>query len=198
MRNAIAIVDHAAPGPEGEARKGLERKGLQVLQGGADHHDDLAALYHRYGGQVLGRCRYLLGDAEAEDAAQEVFARALLHLEGFRSEASPLTWLLKIATHHCLNVLRANRALWRDEVKKLALVRSEADDGGDQRALVRSLLARFDLETQACAVHYLVDEMSQDEVAQVVGLSVPTVRKRVRTFLAAARAELGLPAEETP
>lgn len=131
---------------------------------------------------------------------QEVFARALCNLDGFRAESSPLTWLLKIATHHCLNLLRSNRALWKEEMRKLALVRPEAEADGDVRAVVRRLLSRFDEETQACAIHYLVDEMSQEEVAQVVGLSVPTVRKRVRAFLAAARAELGLPdaPEEKP
>ncbi len=192
---ATAIVDHAIPYPE---REHLARARLQVVAGGTSAHDELAQLYARYGGQVIGRCRYLLGEHEAEDAAQEVFARAMLGLDGFRSEASPLTWLLQIATRHCLNVLRADRAMWKDEVKKLALVQPESHDGTDQRALVRSLLGRFDIETQACAIHYLVDEMSQEEVAQVVGLSVPTVRKRVRTFLAAARAALGLPEEETP
>jgi RNA polymerase sigma factor (sigma-70 family) len=164
----------------------VDRPGLQVIDGGAE--GDLQSLYRRYAGQVFGRCRYLLGDAaEAEDATQEVFARALVNLEGFRREASPLTWLMKIATHHCLNLLRANRALWRDEVKRIALVAPTTQEGPDQRELVRSLLARFDVETQACAVHYLVDEMSQEEVAALVGLSVPTVRKRVRTFMAAAR-----------
>src|SRR5690606_18322248 len=154
--------------PEGER---LERPGLQVIEGGggAPGAADLQALYRRYAGQVHGRCRYLLGDpAEAEDATQEVFASALANLQGFRSAASPLTWLPKIATHHCLNLLRANRALWREEVKRIALVSPAATSGPDQREVVRSLLARFDLETQACAVHYLVDEMSQEEVAEAV------------------------------
>jgi threonyl-tRNA synthetase len=38
---------------------------------------------------------------------QDVFAKALTHFATFRAEASPLTWLMKIATHHCLNILRA-------------------------------------------------------------------------------------------
>lgn len=199
LRAATAIADHAGPRPcraEGWARMAVERQRLQAVDGGAPA-DVLADLYARYGGQVVGRCRYLLGDAEAEDAAQEVFARALLHLDAFRNEASPLTWLLRIATHHCLNVLRADRARWKEEVRRLALVRPVGEDGADRRALVRSLLARFDLQTQACAIHYLVDEMSQEEVAQAVGLSVPTVRKRVRAFVAAAREALGLPPEES-
>ena len=56
--------------------------------------------------------------------------------------------------------------------------------------LVRKLLDRFDLKTQAVAVHYYVDEMSQEEVAAAVGMSVPTVRKRLRHFVDRARREL--------
>jgi hypothetical protein len=71
----------------------------------------LQELYTRYGGSVYGRCRYLLRDPmKAEDAMQDVFAKALTGMPGFRAEASPLTWLMTIATHHCLNLLRADRA----------------------------------------------------------------------------------------
>ena len=179
----------------------MDRPRLEVIEGerGRQERASLREQYRRYGGQVHGRCRYLLGDtAEAEDAVQEVFARALVHREAIRGDGAVLAWLLQSATHHCVNVIRANRTLWKDEAKKVALISPTAIDDGVGRALVRSLLSRFDVETQRCAVHYLVDEMSQEEVAQVVGLSVPTVRKRVRPFLAAARAALGLPEEETP
>jgi DNA-directed RNA polymerase specialized sigma24 family protein len=47
---------------------------------------------------------------------------------------------------------------------------------------VRKLLGRCDLETQAIAIHYHVDEMTLDEVAALLGRSVPTVRKRLGDF----------------
>ena len=57
------------------------------------------------------------------------------------------------------------------------------------RDQVRKLLARFDLETQAAAIHYHVDEMTLEEVAALLGRSVPTVRKRLEEFAAAAGKE---------
>ena len=67
-------------------------------------------LYAKYGGSVMGRCRYLLKDAtKAEDAMHDVFARALTHGDDFRAEASPLTWLMKIATNHYLNQLHSKQ-----------------------------------------------------------------------------------------
>ena len=52
------------------------------------------------------------------------------------------------------------------------------------RDLVAKMLARVDHETQAMAIHYHVDEMTLEEVAALLGRSVPTVRKRLQEFAA--------------
>jgi RNA polymerase sigma-70 factor, ECF subfamily len=170
---------------------------------GPDHDSAtelLREMYSRYGGTVYGRCCYLLRDRlKAEDAMQDVFAKALTNLAGFRAEASPITWLIKIATNHCLNLLRSERAAWRqvferEETARLGGDARDAHARGPQlfenREAVRKLLARVDLETQAAAIHYYVDEMTLEEVAAALGRSVPTVRKRLETFAALSGAEL--------
>jgi RNA polymerase sigma factor (sigma-70 family) len=169
---------------------------LHVIPGGgaADSRAALRDLYQRFGGSVFGRCHYLLKDrAKAEDAMQDVFARALIAFADFRADASPLTWLMKIATHHCLNVLRAERAPWHRRFRREALARGEGTGGPqlvEDREAVRKLLAMVDLETQAAAVHYYVDEMTLEEVAALLGRSVPTVRKRLETFAALTGQEI--------
>ena len=170
---------------------------LEVIPGGsaADSRAALREMYSKYGGSVFGRCSYLLKDrSKAEDAMQDVFAKALTHFDDFRSESSPLTWLMKIATHHCLNVLRAERALWRRRYEREEQVRADAGTGGPQlfedREAVRKALARCDVETQAAAVHYYVDEMTLEEVARLLGRSVPTVRKRLEAFAAVSGQEV--------
>jgi RNA polymerase sigma-70 factor (ECF subfamily) len=169
---------------------------LEVLQGGsaADSRAALRELYSKYGGSVFGRCSYLLKDrSKAEDAMQDVFAKALTHLAEFRSEASPLTWLMKIATHHCLNVLRAERAPWHQRFARQERARGEGHGGPallEDRDAVRKLLASLDLETQRAAIHYFVDEMTLEEVAEVIGRSVPTVRKRLESVAALAGKEI--------
>jgi RNA polymerase sigma-70 factor (ECF subfamily) len=169
---------------------------LEVIPGGgdADSRAALRDLYSKYGGSVFGRCSYLLKDrSKAEDAMQDVFAKALTHLGDFRSESSPLTWLMKIATHHCLNVLRAERAPWHERFRREEAARDEAHGGPqllEDREAVRNLLARCDLETQAAAVHYYVDEMTLEEIATLLGRSVPTIRKRLESFARASGQEI--------
>ena len=165
----------------------MPRPALEVIDGGrATGRAWLKELYTKYGGAVFGRCRYLLkNEAAAEDAMQDVFARALVNEAGFRGEASALTWLLKIATHHCLNVLRGDGAAWKANYTRLQLSQGEGHGGAQQledRDTVRRSLARFDLETQQAVIHYFVDEMTLEEVAALVGRSVPTIRKRLSTF----------------
>lgn len=174
----------------------MAKPAFQMIRGGLQEEERAALreLYEKYGAGVFGRCVYLLKDrAKAEDAMQDVFAKAMGNLAGFRSEASPLTWLMKIATNHCLNQLRGERAGWRGMFERQEQARGEGHGGPqvmERRELVRSLLAKFDVETQAAVVHYHVDEMTLEEVAAVLGRSVPTVRKRLENFAKVSGEEL--------
>lgn len=159
---------------------------LEVIEGGKDLDRKalLRELYAKYGASVFGRCHYLIKDrSKAEDAMQDVFAKAIANYSGFRAEASPLSWLMKIATHHCLNLLRAERT-WRTAFESLRQPKPQAEHlpAMEVRDAVRRLLARFDLETQAAAIHYHVDEMTLEEIAALLKRSVPTIRKRLRHF----------------
>jgi RNA polymerase sigma-70 factor (ECF subfamily) len=170
---------------------------LHVITGGsaADSRAALRELYSSYGGSVYGRCAYLLRDpARAEDAMQDVFAKALVSFSAFRAEASPQTWLMKIATHHCLNLMRADRAPWHQRFRRQEEARPLGHGGGPQlvedREAVRKLLEKLDPETQAAAIHYYVDEMTLEEVAALLGRSVPTIRKRLENFAAISGQEI--------
>jgi RNA polymerase sigma-70 factor (ECF subfamily) len=148
----------------------------------------LAELYEKYAAAVYGRCRYLLrNDAEARDATQDVFVKVLQSLPEFRAQASPSTWILRISTHHCLNVLRSAKAKWREEMVQLAKDRKPSFEPPDRRELVRALLSSAPQEAQEVAVLYFVDELSQAEIGEALGRSLPTVRKRLREFLSCAR-----------
>ncbi len=165
----------------------MVKPALGVIDGGQrSGRAWLEELYSKYGGAVFGRCRFLLKNGSAaEDAMQDVFAKAMINERSFRREASPLTWLLKIATHHCLNVLRGDKAAWHDQYEQIQVVRGEGHGGAsmlEARDVVHKSLRAFDLETQSAVVHYYLDEMTLEEVAALLERSVPTIRKRLRTF----------------
>ena len=155
----------------------------------------IAELYTQYGPMVYGRCRYLLRDDEAaRDAAQEVFVKVMRSLDGFREESAMSTWIVRIATNHCLNVIASRKAKWRDRFKQYV---EHMDEGGllqgvdpERARLVQQLLGQLDRETQQVAVHYYVDEMTQEEIATLLSRSLPTIRKRIAKFKRVAQKEL--------
>ena len=175
----------------------MRNRALRVVPGGRASSEAsppglVQELYEKHAAAVYGRCRYLLrDDAEARDALQDVFVRVLRSVSEFRQAASPTTWILRIATHHCLNLLRSRRAIWREQLKALP-EKQQQTEPPDRRELVRALLAAAPEEAQEVAVLYFVDELTQAEIASELGRSLPTIRKRLREFLSCAREALGV------
>lgn len=163
---------------------------------------ELAGLYDRYAHIVFRRCVSILGNEEdAHDAVQETFARVIRHADEFRGQASPLTWMYRISTNYCLNQLRnrsGRRAKLEHNQHELGADATGAPPAmsGFDRERILALLEAADEETRACVVHTFFDECTRQEVADLVGLSVPTVRKRIDEFLDRARSEMGVAAVE--
>ncbi len=158
----------------------------------------LTGLYRTYAGRVYARCFALLKQKEeAQDAVHEVFIKVSNNLDSFRGEASPLTWMTRIATNHCLNILRGKKATWharyRQEVANADVDSSGAFKLGEQRELLRLCLIRVvakDPQLAEIATYAFVDDMRQQDICALVGLSAPTLRKRLREFIAICRDEL--------
>ncbi len=159
--------------------------------------DEVAALYERYAPVLFHRCRSILrNDEEAWDAVQETFARVIKNAETFRQQSSALTWMYKISTNYSLNQLRnrSSRARTRQQRREelAGPVASEPPEAFEDHGRILELLEQADPQTRACIVHTYFDCCTREETAALVGLSVPTVRKRINTFLTKARRNLGV------
>ena len=157
-------------------------------------------LYQRFGPIVYRRARALLGDDEAAwDVVQEVFVRTLRGQDGFRNEASPTTWLYRITTNYCFNMIRdANRR--RTRLAEQAALGAHRDDGAappppELRLMLAEILELIPQQLCEIAVYYYVDRMTQEEIAAVVGVSRKTVGNRLAEFHARADALVGFKTE---
>lgn len=146
---------------------------------------DVKEMYRRYGPMVHRRCKRLLGDHdEAADAMHDVFVVLVRRQDRFAPTSSP-GLLYKIATDVCLNRLRTRKR--RPETRDEELLRRIASDDApeqitSQRSLLGAIFKREKPSTQLIAVLHYVDGMTLQETADVVGLSVSGVRKRLRTL----------------
>ncbi|HEY4223409.1 MAG TPA: sigma-70 family RNA polymerase sigma factor, partial [Myxococcota bacterium] len=155
----------------------------------------LTELYTKLGSRVYARCLYLLRDREeARDAMHDVFIKVQKNLGEFRGESSPITWITRIATNHCLNVIRAKRAAWHDKYKKEVenAPLGELVSLQESHQLLRLAMAKVEPELAEIATYYFVDEMTQQEICALVKMSAPTLRKRLREFIQIARDEIKL------
>jgi DNA-directed RNA polymerase specialized sigma24 family protein len=151
-------------------------------------------LYRRYGYFVHVRCRALLrNEAEAEDAVQEVFFRALQHLPPADFDRA-LGWLYATATHYCQDVARRQQR----RARSLALSPpGEAVCEGppglpvDARHTLRLLVGDLDAETFEIGVLHLLDGFTQEEVAERTGFSRRTVGKRLKRIEQRVQERLG-------
>jgi RNA polymerase sigma-70 factor (ECF subfamily) len=148
---------------------------------GSHDTDDPDALYRRYAPLVFRRARRLLGDDQAAwDAVQEVFLRVLR--SSFRGDSSPTTWLYRITTNHCFNLIRdaARRARRTEQYLTVPLEEHAPDSAAEARIAVGELVARLPPQLFEVAVYAYVDRMTQDEIAEVVDVSRKTVGLRLK------------------
>ncbi len=152
-----------------------------------------AELVTRYQSAVYNMASRMLGDpTEAEDAAQEVFVRAWNQLHTFQIDRRFSTWLLSIASHHCIDMLRRRKpsapldgvALYvqSDEPEPDELVLRD-----EQREMVQGLINALPEKYRAVTLLRYYGDLSYDEIAKATGLSesaVKTQLHRARRMLA--------------
>ncbi|MDX3763398.1 sigma-70 family RNA polymerase sigma factor [Streptomyces sp. AK02-04a] len=159
---------------------------LLAVRAGEGDEEAFEALVRHYGPMLLQLATRLLGDrAEAEDAVQEAFVSAWRKLPEFRGDSAFGTWMYRIVTNRCLNVLRARRPVTDLE----AVSEPAAPDHMVSPARAVEAQAAVEALSQAMAVlspeqrvSWVLRELnglSYEEVADMVGISQEAVRGRV-------------------
>jgi RNA polymerase sigma-70 factor (ECF subfamily) len=139
---------------------------------------DLAAVYRDHGYIVLRRARQILSDTEeAREALQEVFLSLANRPDQFSGESSIATFLYRVTTNHCLNRLRNHRR--RSRLAEGAVVNGSWTTHAEEIVDAEAALRRLPEKLAQVAVYYYIDEMTQDEIASVLGCSRRTVGKRL-------------------
>ncbi len=156
--------------------------------------EELVRLYQN---KVYAQCVRLAGNhADAQDLAQEAFLRAYRALGSFRNEADFGTWLHRITLNVWFNFKRQNSTrqvvVSLDEpylgVDGVEMRREAAAGDGDPlqaleenefRGLVRTALGSLSDEHREVLVLRDIEGYSYEEVSQLLGCSLGTVKSRL-------------------
>ncbi len=166
-------------------------------------------LVAQYQHAVFNLAYRLLGDPqEAEDAAQEAFLRAYANLSRYDPERSFKTWLLSIASNHCIDRLRKRRLTWvsiEDEQMgpHPALVSTEPgpEDAlldGERSAAIQAMLAQVPDDYRTVIVLRYWYDMSYVEIAEVLGTTESAIKSRLFRARQALAHLLEQPASPSP
>jgi RNA polymerase sigma-70 factor (ECF subfamily) len=148
----------------------------------------IEAMYRTHGHVVLRRARRMLGsDEEGAEAVQELFASLLASPGQFAERSSVVTFLYAATTNLCLNRIRDRRTRARLLETRVAPSMARRTEASSEQALaVRQLLARLPDDLAEVAVYAYFDELTQEEIAEVMGCS----RRHVQNLLGRLRTRL--------
>lgn len=144
-------------------------------------------IYRRYGEMVFNLALRLSGEREeAADLTQEVFLRVYRHLGRFHGRCSLKTWIYRVALNHCRSRLGRRRPLEPLEAAAAGAEPVDPARGPESRALagdverrVASALAAMAPMFREAVVLRDLEGLSYQEIAEVVGVRVGTVRSRI-------------------
>ena len=163
------------------------------LQAGSDAAFDWLVTYYHAG--VYNLVYGILSDsADAADVTQEVFLRAFRGIRGFRQGSSLKTWLYRISVRQALN---HRRWCWRHHRQQISI---DAEEEGknpaldlrdseaspleqcethEMQATVRRALAQIPDAFRSAVILRDLEGLSYEEVAEVLEVSVGTVKSRI-------------------
>jgi len=164
-------------------------------------------LIQRFQSPVYNLVARLINDpAEAADITQEVFLKVFRKVDGFRAECSLKTWIYRIAVHEAYNQRRWFRrhkqqetCLEADDEGSINFMDVVADQGRspfqvtldhETRERVEAALGRIKPVFRTAVVLRDIEDLSYEEIAQILEANLGTVKSRILRGREALRKEL--------
>lgn len=156
-------------------------------------------LVRAYERRVLGLVTRMIGNRdEAKEVTQEVFFQVFKAIGTFRGESKLSTWIYRIAVNLCKNRVKYLKVRHSDEQDELEEVAERVPFGEVRRAnvgtierpdemmvgrqleyIVQQAILQLEPSFRECLVLRDVEELSYEEIEQITGLNLGTVKSRI-------------------
>jgi RNA polymerase sigma-70 factor (ECF subfamily) len=163
-------------------------------------------LVNRYERKIYRIAKHITqNDEDAEDVLQETFLKAYEHLAGFQGNSKFYTWIVRIAVNESLMKLRkrkGDRTVPLDEPMDTGeeMVTREIavwEDNPEQRYSREEMQEILDRAVESLKPDFRtvftlrdIEELSTEETAEALGISVPAVKSRLLRARLALREKL--------
>jgi RNA polymerase sigma-70 factor (ECF subfamily) len=152
-------------------------------------------IYADYRPKILRYLARLIGEGEAEDLAQEVFVKVSQRLSSFRGDSQLSTWIYRIATNAAIDKMRSfasqqgaelNLPDDSDQVEDVDVWTGEGTPSLEQLLMRKEMYACFENYVKKLPANYRtvvvlseIEQLSNNEIAEVLGLSLDVVKIRL-------------------
>lgn len=190
-----ALDEVSAPNPH-RLPSGIVRDDEHLLVSAAKGGDNTAfeELVSRYEGKIFGLTMSITGNrADAEDATQEAFLKSYTHLETFQGDSRFYTWLVRIAANEALMRLRKRRPgefsldepiageedLMPRDLEEWRPDPEQQYAQAEMENIVNDAIERLEFDFRIVFMLRDVEELSTEETAEALGMSIPAVKSRL-------------------
>ncbi|CAN5266880.1 sigma-70 family RNA polymerase sigma factor [soil metagenome] len=153
-----------------------------VTRAKAGRVDAFEELVRRHRLRVYRVALRMLGDpGDAEDATQDAFVQAWRGMSRFRADSAFSTWMYRIVTNRCLNVLRARRPdnpLPEDQ-RSTGEGPAEVVEAATRIDDLKRAIERLTPEQRAPVVLRELEGCSYEQLAEALDITVPAVKSRL-------------------
>jgi RNA polymerase sigma-70 factor (ECF subfamily) len=174
----------------------IAREDEHVLVAAAKRGDASAfeELVNRYENKIFRLTKNITGNQEdAEDAMQDAFLKAYSHLDGFQGDSRFYTWLVRIAANEALMRLRKRRpgqvSLDEPIEGDADLIPREVEDWraspereyaqAEMQRILAEVIEKLEPDYRIVLVLRDLEELSTQETAETLGISVTAVKSRL-------------------
>lgn len=174
MEQCAIMSDHKIEGHVIEACQQGDREAFRLL-------------FEAYKDKVYSIALYFFGgdEASAGDITQQVFLKLFTKIEQFRNEAEFTTWLYRLATNACIDEQRRRKRFlpFGDSFKASNARERKSQEERYMRVevadSVRVAVAGLKPKLRIAILLKYFEELSYDEIAEVLGCSKGTVASRL-------------------
>lgn len=191
--------------PTASVPAGFDESALVAQAKGGDQNA-FAELVNRYERKIYRLAKNITrNDEDAEDVLQDAFLKAYTHLDNFKGDSKFYTWIVRIAVNEALMRLRKrkiDRSVPLDEPVELGeetVAREIAvwEDNPEQqysqeewRRILDEAVESLKPDFRTVFVLRDIEELSTEETAETLGISVPAVKSRLLRARLALRERL--------
>jgi len=144
--------------------------------------ENFGILFQKHEKMIFNLCYRMLGNyEEAEDTAQEIFIKAYENLKRFRGDSSFKTWIYRIASTTCIDVLRKRKSLWNYLTKLMDYKRAnpEREDDRLEKEWIQEVLKELPHNQRLLLVLRYIQGFSNIEIAKILSCSEDSLKVKL-------------------